>query len=100
LSIEQKYQMLEYLYPGAEAWGFQGEIWTCARIRKMIEQQFGVTYNRRYIARIMKELNWSSHKPKILSTQRDENEIQFWKNKTWSNLKKSDKREKDSISPR
>ncbi|MBF0367804.1 MAG: winged helix-turn-helix domain-containing protein [Oligoflexia bacterium] len=75
LSVEKKYQILELLYPGAEAWGFVGDIWTCSRIGNVIERQFGISYHRHHIAKIMKELNWTSHGPRVRALQRNEQAI-------------------------
>ena len=36
----------ELLAAGAEAYGFRGEVWTCARMGKLIEWVFGVTYHK------------------------------------------------------
>jgi hypothetical protein len=37
----------EFLWHGAEAYGFRGRVWTCARVAKVIEQEFGITYIER-----------------------------------------------------
>lgn len=100
LSVKEKNKIPELLWHGAEAYGFQGDIWTTARIRKIIKKEFGVTYHRRQVARIMQEIQWTSHRPIIRALQRNEKEINFWKEETWSEIKKSRKREKDSIPPR
>lgn len=100
LSEEKRYQVLELLYPGAEAWGFIGDIWTCARIGNVIERKFGVSYHRHHIAKIMKALDWSSHKLKVRASQRNEKIIKAWKKNAWPYIKKSQKREKDHISTR
>ncbi|MBF0207599.1 MAG: transposase [Oligoflexia bacterium] len=100
LPIEKKYEILEFLYAGAEAWGFYGDIWTCKRIGYVIEKQFGVTYHQHHIAKIMKELGWTSHKPIVRATQRNERAIENWKNYKWPAIKKSEKRGKNHFSPR
>jgi transposase len=100
LSAEKKYQILELLYPGAEAWGFLGDVWTCSRIAKIVEKHFGVTYHSHHIAKIMEQLNWTSHMPRSKALQRDERAIANWVHRKWPAIKKSDKRGKSSISPR
>src|SRR5579864_7374543 len=40
LSVEQKQRVPEFLWHGAEAYGFHGEVWTCARIALVIEEEF------------------------------------------------------------
>ena len=42
LTKEERSSIPELLMQGAEAYGFRGEVWTCARIAWVIEQKFGV----------------------------------------------------------
>src|SRR5262245_21396805 len=42
LTPAQKHRIPDLLWHGAEAYGFRGDIWTCARIGWVIEQEFGV----------------------------------------------------------
>src|SRR5438874_10611908 len=44
LTPEQVDLLPDLLSHGAEAFGFRGELWTCARVGGVIEQEFGVTY--------------------------------------------------------
>src|ERR687888_561618 len=44
LSPAQKRLIPEFLWHGAEAYGFRGDVWTCARIAHVIEEEFGVRY--------------------------------------------------------
>jgi len=43
LTAAQKADLLGKLRQGATAYGFQGDVWTCARIAQLIAQEFGVT---------------------------------------------------------
>jgi transposase len=47
LSPAQKRLIPEFLWHGAEAYGFRGKVWTCARIAKVLEEEFGVRYSCR-----------------------------------------------------
>jgi len=62
----------ELLWHGPEAYGFRGEVWTCARIGKVIEQEFGVSYHKGHVARLLKELRWTPQVPIRRAIQRDE----------------------------
>src|SRR3954465_239671 len=42
LPAAQKALIPESLRHGAEAYGFRGDVWTCARIAQVIEEGFGV----------------------------------------------------------
>src|SRR5713226_290793 len=42
LSSAQKRLIPEFLWHGPETYGFRGEVWTCARVAKVIEEEFRV----------------------------------------------------------
>ena len=79
----------EYLSHGAESYGFPGAVWTCARVGKVIEQEFNVRYDKSHVSRILKALNWTLQKPIERASQRDEPAIATWQAHTWLDLKKS-----------
>ena len=74
---------------GAEAYGFRGEVWTCPRVRKVIEWEFGVSYHKSHVARLLKELKWTPQLPIERATQRDEVAIAEWRSDVWKEMKKS-----------
>lgn len=88
LTQEEKRLLPDFLGHGAEAYGFRGAVWTCARVRKVIEQEFGVTYHRSHVARLLKELKWTPQQPIERATQRDETEITRWREEIWLEMKK------------
>src|SRR4051794_32719431 len=52
------------LLRGAPAQGFPNELWTAARVAKVILRHFGVKYPPAYVRRLLRRrLNWTSHKP-------------------------------------
>jgi transposase len=78
----------EFLWHGAEAYGFRGDFLTCARIAKIIEEEFGVSYSKAHVSRLMKRLKWSPQKPVERASQRDEGQIAQWRIDVWPELKK------------
>jgi transposase len=88
LSREQKELIPDFLSHGAEAYGFRGDVWTCRRVKKVIEWEFGVSYHRSHIARLLKELRWTPQQPIERATQRDEVEIDRWRTRTWFEIQK------------
>ena len=88
LTNQEKRLIPDYLSHGAEAYGFQGEVWTCRRVRKMIEIEFGVSYHKSHVARLLKELKWTPQQPIERATQRDETAIADWRKHVWSDMKK------------
>ncbi|MBV6390838.1 MAG: IS630 family transposase ISDge17 [Anaerolineales bacterium] len=88
LTEEQKLELPDLLWHGAESYGFRGDVWTCPRIKKVIEREFGVVYHRSHVARIMKELEWTPQQPIEKAIQRNEVEIARWRKKIWFEIRK------------
>ncbi len=76
----------EFLWHGPEAYGFRGRVWTCARIAKVIEEEFGVAYHKGHVARLLKELHWTPQTPIRRAIQRDEAAIERWRDEVWPEL--------------
>ena len=75
LDPEQKEELLAKLEQGAEAFGFEGDVWTAKRIAQMIRKEFGISYHHDYIGPLLRGLGWSFQKPVVRATQRDEEAI-------------------------
>jgi transposase len=91
LTAEQRAQLPELLLRGAEAFGFEGDVWTLPRIADVIEREFGVHYHPSHVSRILHDCGWSPQKPMLRATQRDEDAIAEWRDKRWPELKKTPK---------
>lgn len=88
LSAADRQKLPGLLERGAESFGFRGQLWTCARVGKLIEREFGVRYHPAHVSRILKDLGWTPQKPIRRAKQRKEAEIQHWKEVRWPELKK------------
>jgi transposase len=88
LGEEQWQHLLAILAKGAEAYGFRGAIWTCARVACVIMQEFGVSYHKAHVSRLLKQLEWTPQKPRQRAAQRDEAEIESWRSQKWPRLKR------------
>lgn len=88
LTRDQLWLIPEFLSHGAEAYGFRGEVWTCPRIAKVIEYEFGVSYDPAHVSRLLKQLDWTPQKPIVRASQRNETLIEQWRTETWPDLKK------------
>ncbi len=77
----------EFLWHGPEAYGFRGEVWTCARVAKVIEEEFGITYHEHHVARLLKRLHWTPQAPIRRALQRDEQAIARWRGEVWPELR-------------
>ena len=87
LESDQMRLIPDFLGHGAEAYGFRGEVWTCARVAKVIEEEFGVSYHKGHVSRLLKELHWTPQMPIARAIQRNEQEIERWRVEVWPRLK-------------
>jgi putative transposase len=55
--------LVRLLLKGSMAYGYRTNLWTTARIAGLVEQEFGVSYHRDHIGRLMHGLGWSVQKP-------------------------------------
>lgn len=94
LSPAQKRLIPEFLWHGAEAYGFRGEVWTCARIARVLEEEFGVRYHKDHVGRLLRELRWTPQVPIRRAIQRDEEAIRHWRAEVWPDLLRRAHRER------
>jgi transposase len=88
LTAAQLRSIPELLSRGVEAYGFRGEVWTCARVAAVIWEEFGVSYHKAHISRLLKRVHWTPQLPIERAAQRDEALIEQWRIRVWPQLKK------------
>ena len=86
LSPEQRRLIPEFLWHGAEAYGFRGQVWTRARIAQVIEEELGVRYHKSHVGKLLKALRWTPQMPIRRAVQRDEQAIASWREAVWPEL--------------
>ncbi len=97
LSDDQVARLPEFLWHGAEAYGFRGDVWTCARIAQVIRWEFGVSYHKDHVSRLMKDLGWTPQVPITRAVQRDEATIAHWRTTVWPAFRKKALRERRTL---
>jgi transposase len=97
LSAAQQRLIPEFLWHGAEAYGFRGEVWTCARITRVIEEEFGVRYHKGHVGKLLQELRWTPQVPIRRALQRDEEAIRRWRDEVWPELRRRARRERRAL---
>jgi transposase len=75
------------LRKGPQAFGFDTELWTLARIAAVIEQLTGVGYHPGHVWRLLRRLGWSLQRPARRASERDEAEIARWRAQEWPRIK-------------
>jgi transposase len=87
LSPEQHCRLEELLRKGAKAHGWSNELWTCARIRILIERHFGIQFHHDHVGRLLRErLNWTPQKPQRRAREQDKVEVEFFKRVRFPNI--------------
>lgn len=88
---EAQLHELEFLLgQGAKTHGWHNELWTSKRVAHLIQKFFGVQYHEGHVRKIIRKLlHWSSQKPECRARERDEAEIEHWKQEEFPRIKKS-----------
>src|SRR5512143_4257811 len=77
----------DFLWHGAEAYGFRGDVWTCERVAGVLHEEFGASYSKSQVSRLLKRLGWTPQVPITRAIQRDEAAIERWRVESWPALK-------------
>ena len=97
LTVVQLSQIPEFLWHGAEAYGFRGDVWTCHRIAEVVREELGVAYHPGHVSRLLKQLGWTPQLPITRAIQRDEQAIQQWRQSVWPLLKERARKERRTL---
>jgi transposase len=89
LVAAERKRLVRLLLKGPMAQGYRTNLWTTARIAEMVEREFEVRYHPDHIGRLMHSLGWTPQKPERRALERNEGEIERWKQKEWSRIKKT-----------
>jgi transposase len=89
LSEAQRRRLVKKLLRGALANGYGTDLWTTSRVAALIEQMFGVRYDRDHVGRVLHGLGWSHQKPARRALERNEEGIEQWKRERWPEVKKT-----------
>src|SRR5262245_30568847 len=79
LSAADLRRLGELLAKGAKAHGWHNELWTAARVARVVEREFHVSYHPEHAREILKRrLGWTSQKPRRRARERDDKEVARW----------------------
>lgn len=91
LTAEQRRELARILLKRPLKAGYSTDLWTLGRVRREIENRFGVRYSIPNVWKILIRLGWSCQKPVKRAKERDEKAIAHWKRYVWPHIKKSRK---------
>ena len=67
------------LAKGAKAHGWPNQLWTAARVARLIERHFRIAYHPEHVRKVLKRrLGWTSQKPRRKARERDDQEVARW----------------------
>lgn len=78
----------EALRRGAQAHGFQTNLWTLPRMALVIERITGIKYHPGHVWRLLKRLQWSLQRPTKRAKERNDEAVRRWVSKRWPVIKK------------
>ncbi|WP_417188475.1 helix-turn-helix domain-containing protein [Streptomyces scabiei] len=74
---------------GAQAHGFEADLWTLERVGLVVERVTGVSLSRASVWRLLTgRLGWSPQRPERRAVERDESEIARWIAHEWPRVKR------------
>jgi transposase len=88
LSAGRRRQLLGMLARGPARYGFRTELWTLARVARVIFLRWGVSYHPSQVWRILRASGWSCQKPERRARERDEAAVARWRRVDWPRIKK------------
>ena len=87
--VEQK-ALYDLIVLGPEANGFDSGVWNAAMINELIFRRFDLTYNPRYLSKLLKNMELSYQKAAFVTDRANEEEHQqmreIWQKKTWPDI--------------
>jgi transposase len=89
LDEQHREQLVELLEEGAQAHGWETDLWTSKRVAALIEDEFDIDYTPRHCSRILRELGYRPVKPREGAAEKDPEEKERWLNEEAEQLKKS-----------
>lgn len=88
LTAAQCKKVQRILERGAQKAGFENDLWTCPRVRMVIERNFGVTYDASHVWRLLTKWGWSCQKPQRQAREQNTAAVEQWIRRDWPRIKK------------
>ncbi len=88
LTTTQEKVVVRWLRDSPLEHGFTTELWTAARVAHLIEREFGITFNPRYLSSWLRARGLTPQKPQRVARERDPEAIRRWLTTDWPRIKK------------
>src|SRR5919109_5527394 len=97
LTPSQKKRLVELIEAGPLVVGFETACWNAVLIRVLIWREFGVLYNRHYVATLLHNLGFSFQKARFVSDHLDTAQRLAWLQAKWPAILRAAKRRQGLI---
>ena len=88
LSEKQRRALTKILLKRPVAAGYRTDLWSCARVSKVVRKQFGVSYHPAHMGRVLHDLGFSPQKPRRVAREQDPKAVERWRRQDWPRVKK------------
>jgi transposase len=88
LTPAQARLVLRWLAESPTSFGFDTQLWTAPRLARLIEQEFGIRLNKRYLPDWLRHRGFTPQKPRRVPRERDQSAIDHWLARDWPRIKK------------
>jgi transposase len=88
LTPTQEKIVLRWLHDPPTNFGFDTELWTCRRLAQLIEEEWDIGLNARYLARWLRQRGFTPQKPQRIPRERRVEVIDQWLVRDWPRIKK------------
>jgi len=72
--------------------GFPTELWTTDRLKQLIDQEWGISFNQHYLAAWLRQRGYTPQLPRRVAREADDREIARWLAEDWSRIKRKARR--------
>jgi transposase len=97
LTPEQLGLVPDFLWHGAESYGFRGDVWTWERVAGVLYEEFDTSYSKSQVSRLLQGIGWTPQVPITRAIQRDEEAIERWRVESWPVLLEKARRERRTL---
>lgn len=92
LTEKEMKDMIKFLYDDATIYGFETPLWTCQRLKHLIQNKVGKKLHSTNVMRWLKRWGMTNQKPKRRAIQRNERAVKRWLREEWPKIKEHRRR--------
>jgi transposase len=93
LTLSQEKIIRRWLAGSPGEHGFETELWTASRLGQLIQEEFDVRLNARYLSAWLRDRGFTPQKPQRVPRERDPKVIAAWLESDWPRIKKKARRQ-------